>query len=446
MDLLQNIGVDRAVLFGLLARIWSLCAGPIVAILIATKFTPELQGYYYTYSTLLGLQIFVELGLGIVIVQFASHEWSRLNMDESGQIVGDKDSLSRLVSIANIASKWYLAGGIMVAIGLGIGGYLFFVNSPHAGINWIPPWFLLCAITGITICLVPVWSLLEGCNQVARLYSFRFYQGILVNITICIAILMGADLWTASISGIVSLACSLFFIKKCYWNFVKRLLLSKPDGPTIHWSADMLPMQWRIALSWVSGYFCFSLFVPVLFKYHGPVVAGQMGMTWSIVGAVGAISSAWLSPRVPQFGMLVAQRMYEELDRQLWKIAKIVTGISASVALAIWLLVLFLNILDYGMAERFAMRMAPPLPTFLFLLAQIIMISSMPFSTYLRAHKKEPLVFLSVLSAVLMGCSTFFLGKYYSLDGIAFGYLILNIALIPIVFLIWYRCRKEWHV
>lgn len=444
--LLHRFDVDRAVLFGLLTRVWSLCSGPVTGILIATRFTPELQGYYYTFASILALQVFVELGLGTVIIQFASHEWSKLNLDESGHIIGERDSLSRLVSIAEIASKWYLVGGILVAVALGIGGYIFFYTSHNSSISWISQWFSLCVITGITICLVPIWSLLEGCNQVARLYTFRFLQGTLISASIWIAILMGAELWTASIAGITTLLCSIYFLRRRYWIFLETLVLSKTKGPKIKWRVDMLPMQWRIAVGWIGGYFIFSFFVPVLFKYQGPLVAGQMGMTWSIVGIMGMISASWLSPRTPQFGMLIAQKRYEELDKLLWKVTKIIIGISAFMAFMLWLFVVVLNALDYSVAHRFASRILPPLPTGLFLLGQLIMLTTTPFSTYLRAHRKEPLMVVSAIYAASVGFSTFYLGKYYSVMGMASGYLILNIIFMPIVFLIWYRCRKEWHV
>lgn len=66
--------MDRAVFYGFLTRIWGIAAAPVTALLIAGKFTPQIQGYYYTFTNLLSLQIFVELGLGTVIIQFASHE------------------------------------------------------------------------------------------------------------------------------------------------------------------------------------------------------------------------------------------------------------------------------------------------------------------------------------------------------------------------------------
>ena len=444
--ILRRFEVDRAVFFGLLTRAWGLCSGPVTAILIATNFTPELQGFYYTFATILALQIFVELGLGTVIVQFASHEWSKLDLNESGSLVGDRAALSRLISIADIAKKWYSVGGILATIGLGIGGYIFFSTSPDDGVSWVLPWFFLCMITGISICLVPIWSLLEGCNQVTRLYTFRFFQGALISITVWIAIIAGAGLWTAFISGIAGLCCSLFFLKRQYWLFLGTLLLSKPDGQKIRWHTDMLPMQWRIALSWISGYFVFSLFTPVLFKYHGAVIAGQFGMTWTLIGAVSMIAGSWLAPKIPQFGMLIAQKNYQKLDFSLWRITRIIIGISALLAVAIWSFVLILNILDFSIADRFASRLLPPLPTGIFLFAQLIVVTSLPFSAYLRAHKKEPLMFLSVISGILIGFSAFYLGKLYSVMGMAVGYLILNVILIPVVFLIWRRCRREWHV
>ncbi len=444
-NLLHRLDVDRAVFFGLSARVWGLCAGPVTAILIAATFTPEIQGYYYTFATILALQVFVELGLGTVISQFASHEWSKLELDESGHIVGDQDSLSRLISIATIASRWYLVAGILVAIGLGTGGFYFFSSGAEPGINWVLPWFSLCFMTGLTICLVPVWSLLEGCNQVAPLYTFRFFQGLLTSISIWIAILIGAELWTASVSAVAALLSSVYFLGRHYSNFLATLVASKRQGPQLTWRSDLLPMQWRIALSWISGYFIFSLFVPVLFKFHGAVVAGQMGMTWSVIAVVGAVSTSWLSPRAPQFGMLIAQRRFGELDKQLWKVTSIVVGVSAILALLIWGLVFTLNILDHPVARHFAFRILPPLPTGLFLLGQFVYISVSPFSTYLRAHKKEPLMFFSVVYAAIVGSSTIVLGQSYSALGMALGYLISNTLLMPIVFWIWYRCRKEWH-
>ena len=439
-ELLHKIEVDRAVFFGILTKVWSIVSGPLTALLIILKFNPELQGYYYTFSSLLALQVFVELGLGTVIIQFASHEWSKLKLDNQGSITGDKHALSRLVSLANITFKWYLVGGVIIAFGLGLGGYLF-LKSQASNISWSSPWFALCFFTGISVCLIPVWSLLEGCNQVSVVYTYRFIQGIITNLTIWIALFLGAKLWTASISVLVTILFGVAFLKYKYWRFIKELFFSQPIEAHIEWLKEIFPMQWRIALSWISGYFVFSLFTPIIFRYHGAVNAGRFGMTWSLVGVVSAVSGAWLFPKAPKFGILIAKKEYLELDALFLRITKIFIFIMILSALAFWSAVFFLN----KISHPFALRLLPLFPTTIFLIAQVMMMSSLPFSVYLRAHKKEPVLFVSLIGAALIGLSTYFLGKYYSITAVAFGYLAVNIIIVPFIGLVWYRCRKSWH-
>jgi hypothetical protein len=424
----------------LLTKLWVFGTGPVTALLIATKLTPETQGYYYTFGTIIALQVFVELGLGTAVRQFASHEWSKLRLDEDGHIRGDQDSLSRLISLSAIAMKWYIIAGLVVVFGLSTTGYIFFSRSPDFQVNWVLPWISLCFLTGLNICLTPIWSLLEGCNQVSRLYTYRFIQGVVVSLSTWLAILLGLKLWVVSVSSIAGLICAAIFLKRKYVFFFKTLLFTSPTGSLINWRDDILPMQWRLVLSWISGYLAFSLFTPVLFKYYGPVVAGQMGMTWSLLGILG-IASSWVYPKVPQFAILIAQKKYAELDAFFWKITRIAIAIIILTGIGIYLLVCLLNLFPISLAKR----ILPPLPTGLFLLAQMLITASIPFAEYLRAHKKEPLMFVSTLNGVLIGFSTLILGKYYSATGMAAGYMMINFALVPSVFLIWARCRTVWH-
>ena len=440
-NVLRKVNIDRPVFFGLLSKTWSLVAVPVSLLLIAKFFSPTLQGYYYTFSTLLALQVFVELGLGTVLVQFASHEWSRLGFDSAGNIIGDKEALSRLTSLAQLAMKWYLAGALIVVIAVGGGGYLFFRHSAVHDVAWRAPWFALSLITGATVCLVPVWSLLEGCNQVASLYKFRFYQGVLSSLFLWGAIFFGFKLWVPVIASVAALFAGILFIGWRYAVFFKQLWFHKPKGLIIKWRKDIFPMQWKIALSWASGYFSFSLFTPVLFHYHGPVVAGQFGMTWSMVCAIGRISSVWLAPKAPQFGMLIARREFGELNRRFWHVTQFFTYVVLVLSSGCWLLVYLLNVFY----PAFANRLLPPFTVGVLLMAQALVALSFPFSVYLRAHKEEPLLILSVIAGVLTGFSTVFLGKYYAATGMTIGYLLVNVTTIPFVLLVWSRCQKIWH-
>jgi hypothetical protein len=439
---LRRIEVNRAVFFGIMGRLWSAIASPIIILFIALRFTPFLQGYYYTFWSLLALQVFVEMGLGTVTIQFASHEWSKLRLDQDGYVVGEKEALSRLISLAHMMVKWYICGGVIATIGLSVGGYFFFSRSAEAiNIAWFFPWLILCALTGVNICLIPMWSILEGCNQVANIYTYRFFLGLLNSFAVCLAILLGAGLWAVSVSVLVTVTCSLLFFGIKYGNFFKSIIFTNIPGMRMKWRKEIFPMQWRMAGSFISGYFAFSLFVPVLFKFHGPVVAGQMGMTWSVIGFMGTIPSAWLIPKVPQFGMLIAQKDYKELDRVFYRITRIFVVVTLILAVSVWCLVYLLNILKLPIASR----LISPVPTAIFLLAQVVIMFSTPLSVYLRAHKKEPLFFVSVITGFLIGLSTIMLGKPYSVMGIAVGYFLATLIILPVVVITWFRCREQWH-
>lgn len=415
--------------------------GLITTLLIAAWFSPELQGYYYTFNSVLAFQVFAELGLGTVLTSFASHEWAKLAFDRHGRITGDEDALSRLTSLGSFALRWYMAAGVAMTLIFAIGGLYFFGASGDQVPSWRAPWIALSIVTGLNLCVLPVWALLEGCNQVSNVYAYRLIQSVASTVAAWLGLYLGAELWVASIIGVTNLLAMMVTVGRRYRGFLRVILLGRPQGPRFYWRLDILPLQWRISLSWIGGYFTFSLFTPVLFHYQGPVIAGQMGMTWSFVAALTAVASSWVTPKAPVFGILIAQRRYGELDRMFWRITAAVVAITALGALGIWSMVYALGSFDHP----FAVRLLSPVATGYLLLATILLAASLPMSTYLRAHKREPLLVLSVISGLLNGIVVVVLGKYYSAEGMTIGYLVVTAVLTPFVALIWYRRRAEWH-
>jgi len=148
-------------------------AGLITTLLIAALFSPVLQGYYYTFNSVLAFQVFAELGLGTVLTSFASHEWAKLAFDQNGRITGDQDALSRLTSLGSFALRWYMAAGVAMTLIFAIGGLYFFGASGDQVPSWRAPWIGLSVVTGLNLCVLPVWALLEGCNQVSAVNYFR---------------------------------------------------------------------------------------------------------------------------------------------------------------------------------------------------------------------------------------------------------------------------------
>ncbi|MEI8339013.1 MAG: hypothetical protein WCF91_03755, partial [bacterium] len=278
-------------------------------------------------------------------------------------------------------------------------------------------------------------------GQAASWQSCRLIQSVATSAAGWLGVYFGAGLWVTSIIGVTAMLVMMATVGRRYSRFIRNIMLEHPKGPHLDWKADILPMQWRVSLSWLSGYFTFSLFTPVLFHYHGPIVAGQMGMTWNFIAALTGLASSWIAPKAPIFGILIEQRKFYELDKIFWRLTAVVTSVTIAGALLIWVLVYMVGELDHP----FSQRMLPPTATACFLIATIILVAGLPMSTYLRAHKKEPLLILSIVNGVITGTLVVLLGKYYSVNAIAVGYLVVMAILTPFNILVWYRCRVAWH-
>ena len=160
-------GIDFHVAATLLLRGWGLAAGGVMILIISATLTPQQQGFYFTFSSLLGLQIFFELGLNQVVIQLVSHESAHISRDALGCPNGDFAHLDRLASIVRLLRRWYLAAAIaFCAVTTAVGILLFHRAENIAMSNWLGPWVLLVIVTALNLYLSPMLAVIEGCGWV----------------------------------------------------------------------------------------------------------------------------------------------------------------------------------------------------------------------------------------------------------------------------------------
>jgi hypothetical protein len=182
--------------------------------------------------------------------------------------------------------------------------------------------------------------------------------------------------------------------------------------------------------------------VPVIFYFKGPILAGQTGMTLAFVSAVTGVITGWISPMAPSFGILIAQSKFDDLDIIFYRLSIRVILIAISMAVIIWLGIYFINIFELPIAER----LLPPFPSAFFLGGAVILCAGLPMSTYLRAHKKEPLLLVSILCGIFTSIAVFISAKYYSIEVMAIMYFLSIFIFTPFIFLIWLNFRRENHI
>jgi hypothetical protein len=435
------LGLDRAVGFTVLARFWSSSAGLLTVTLIARFLSPAEQGYYYTFGSLVAMQMVFELGFSFVILQVASHERAQLSINNDYDITGNPAAHARLASVIQKSVRWYFVAAGLLAVTLVPAGLYFFYSHQHGqAVSWQVPWCLDGLMAVLNFQLDPLLSFLEGCGYVAGIARLRFVQSVTGSLLAWAALISHHGLFAPSMMLFGMASCSLV------WLFTKRKLLLgllkyHPGPNRIHWSEEVWPFQWRIAVSWFCGYFIFWLFNPVLFAYRGPVEAGRMGMSLSLANAILSIAVSWVSTKSAPFGALIARREYRQLDQTFFRALWQSTLVSIAGALAAWLGTIFLNVEHI----RFSQRLLDPNSIAMLMVYMVTNVIIFAQAYYLRAHKQEVFLVNSLVGAVNVTACTLIFGRIYGAKGIVASCCITNL-----LGLIWstykfQKFRRLWH-
>lgn len=422
--------------------------GSVLSALLVIKFLSfEEQGFYYTFGSIVAIQIFFELGLNGIITQFVAHEFANLGYDEKSKLFGNQFNKSRLSSLLHFCVKWYLVFSSGLLLILMISGYCFFIKfqQNNISVNWLMPWLLLSFSTALNLLLSPITAFIQGLGNVKEIANFQLYGQFVRLVIVSVGLFYGLKLYVLGVGVLVLFITMLINI---LIRFKAQLITiwNIPITEKIHYFKEIFPYQWKIALSWISGYFIFQLFNPVLFASEGAKIAGQMGLTLTALNGILTISFAWMSTKVPLFSTLIANKKFNDLDLIFNRTLNQSMFINATLLItffsSIYTLTHFsLKIGQTLISERFISLLPLSLMIVTIFLNQIV--SS--WATYLRCHKKEPFLLNSIVGGILSAVSILYFGKHFGLIGITLGYFTLNILMFPWAYIIFKTKRAEWH-
>lgn len=374
-------------------------------------FTAIEQGYFYTFTSLIAAQVLFELGFGFVITQFTAHE-----------MVGVRDGVahhhSRVAHLLQFTNTWFNYAAFAFVIFVGGIGLLFFNEKAALPVSdWVIPWSALVLSTAVNLKFGSRLAIVEGSGEVGQVAQLRLIQSVIGNGLMWGALTLGAKLWALPIVPIVASIATMIWLRR--HSLILNLQSSIKVGLTslIDWKGEYLPMQWRIALSWASGYLIFQAITPITFARLGPVEAGQIGLALAIFNGVQTLGMSWMNSRAPEFGELIAQN-----DR--WKLNELFKGLfkksTLIVAIGVGLVILganVLNQLDINIAKRI------PTEAVLTCFGVATVVNAMIFSMalYMRCHKEEPMLASSVVGGILILVGIY-VGTAYGLLVTAFVY------------------------
>lgn len=381
----------------LFQRSWTVLAGLLMTFSVPVFLSASQQGYFYTFSSVLAIQIFFELGLGqVLLYKFASV------VSPADERPPDPDH-QRLTSLLYVARRFYIVISLLFFFAALIGGYLFLSTSSVTGVEWRPQWFCLVLATSINLAQSIKLVFLESQGFVADVATLRLKIGIVSTIIFLIVLVLGAGLWSAVVAPAANAVITSLWIYRSQKSLSyrhSRILDSKISPRKIIqiWMVEIFPLQWRTSVSWISGYFIFQLITPIVFSRFGPEVAGRLGFVISAMNSILFVSTTFTSAVSPRLSVLFHSFKIEEFnllfDTSFRRSVMAIVVISNLFVLVLYALSVF--------SQPFASRFLSWDLAFLYSLSVILSAIVYCWATYLRSQAIEPLVLQSAITAFVM--------------------------------------------
>ena len=448
VKLAHYIGIDKSIAYTSGNGIISAFIGVFSVVLYATCLTKEEQGYYYTFASVLAIQGFFELGFTGIMTQFVAHEHAHLSWDaDCIGLNGESRFRSRLASLLHICVKWYSLVAVLFLIALQVAGTFFFEEfGKDEGVDWKLPWIIISCMSAWSLFIAPLFSFMNGLGRVKDMAKMNFFRTIVNTTVLWGCLLLGLKLYSMAFSAIISALFVLLYFAT--HNFFKILvgIWNTQIKERVSYMKEIFPYQWKIALSWMSGYFVFNFMNPVIFATVGSVAAGQFGMSINVLNQIRTFAMSWITTKIPLLSKLIELKQYVDLDKIFRKTVMQEILVCLVLLSGFWLAIFVLRETQLTFSGSvLSERFLDYLPLLLVSIPVVLQAMNDNFATYLRCHKQEPYLIISIVNGLASAASILILGKFFGLYGITVGYCFLAIAFFPWGYWIFKTKKAEWH-
>ena len=402
-----------------LNQCWRVFSGPVLLLFIPLFLTPMEQGYWYTFTSVAAFSTLADLGFSNIVLQFAAHEFAFLDFNKNGTVGGDSLHLWKLASFFRFSIRW-LARTVCIVFPLIVIGGFYFLSTHHldeVNVTWHIPWIIYSTVTAFVFINSTMLYFFEGCNSVGKIQQIRFKISVVTSFSMMIGLVTHIGLYALSLSAILASLFGFYIIWSNYKMFIRQLWAMSRER-SYNWWPEFSKLIWRYAISWGSGFLVFQLFTPLAFYFKGPVEAGKIGISIALWTAGYNIAISWITAVTPRLNMLIAEKRWTELDCEFYN------SLLRSIAtMAIGGFAFF--IIEYAMYHHFYLfqRIMSPSGMLILFAAWLLQVFVNSIAIYLRAHKKEPLVVISVFNVFIVLFGTLLCVRYLNSNYIFWGFL-----------------------
>ena len=412
----------------------ALVGAPVTLWLVATRVAPGEQGTYFVLVNLVALALFLEVGPGTILVQFAAHEWRQLHWSPDGDLAGDPVARSAIGAILHRGLRWYAVAALAFFL-LAAGGGLWLAVPVDPRATLVPWWMATICLVALYFLLVPFLNVSEGCGAILPLQRMRSVQAAGVLAALWVGLLWGdalAACWLAALAQLMIAGGWLLLTRR-------GLLRASPTLPAALAGNEpgTIASRLRVELGksaqfWIALYLAPQLLTPALLRLRGGSEAGQLGLTLALALAPLTISVAWLHGRYPAYAAMVAQKELSRFDRTARQAFVEATTVFVAGCVGVALLVAIVA----RSAPVLAIRLLPTHALVALFVGAFALLSLQAMAAWVRAFRYEVLRTPTVVACAAMSAGGIVGAWTGGGAGASVGFAAAGVAaLLPVTFL-----------
>jgi O-antigen/teichoic acid export membrane protein len=378
---------EKAIIYSMLGTIWKILFAPISMFLISLKLTPELQGYYYLFFSIAGLQQIFEVGFSHTLVQGISHEMGKVSFFK-GTLKGDDNSISKIGETLKLGFVWYFILGLCCVFIVCPAGILIMQNGETIYSQvWFYPWLIFILLFSINLMFYPINFFIEGVQQIEKIYKIRFIIQIIGGLFFALCLLLDLNLLSVVAMPLSSIIINLFLLYLPLNSFFNKYIFRFPSKKFVR---SILKWQLKVGFVWSSGYLYWQLPTVVIFKFLGPTLSGQYSMSANIINSIMNIGQIFVRTKGAIIGELRASNKVTEAMKT-YKNSTKMSYITVFAGFICFFLLWF-----FVPEIPFFERMLPIESTFILSVVFVMILNTLNQAMYARCSKDEPFFYLSI--------------------------------------------------
>lgn len=408
----------RSIFFNLTLRSASLISSALLVVGVTTQLSPSGQGVFYYLQSLAALSFFFDLGIGFVLAHLAG------NARHAGELKAYRSSPANwdgIASVAHFGAAWLGTAALFYTVVVGYVGANGLSRVARASEADLTLWFMFVLANAGNLILSNSLSFFEGIGFASKTSLPRFLQAFLNSALFFGAIALKPDPYAIGLSMCISVVAAGTFALVVLRNPTRSILSVKRPKP-IAWRRRVLPFQWRIAVSWLTGYFMFQAPTLAIASASKLDDAGRFGLSMQIFLAIISVAQVYLTFGISRW----AGHFGEKRPDQAYREYLISLGATSMIVLAAG--GAFLIGAEFVLPQGLQARVLPWQQLLILLAGTLGFQLFMCSNFYFRAQLKERLWGISICGGLIMILGWARLG--HSVDSLSASSLYCTVGLI----------------